>query len=110
MANNYFLKNYIKTNNKNFKKKDLQQKINKEQINPEKKIAFQKLEIKETDLAIPKKKIAASYLVLIGLENAAKVIQHFNTDELIDIIGEILNIDTISKNVFLEVEKKFLVF
>ncbi|MCK4796168.1 MAG: hypothetical protein KAT05_02235, partial [Spirochaetes bacterium] len=75
-----------------------------------KKTIFEKIEVEEPkDFTSKhsKKHIASIFLILIGIENAARVIKHFKEVELISVMNEILKISTISKEEVLEVEKIF---
>ena len=125
--NNFFLNTYKKKSNLPFEdnflenKKDLTEKNNSitnnepsTQKDSVRKVVFEKLEEVEkakqsttNETPISKKRLAAIFLLLIGLERAKDVIKNFSEDELIKIIGEITNIETITDNDIAEVEKNF---
>jgi len=93
--NNYYLNKYKK-------KKDEKPAS----IPAKDKIQFEKVE-EAKDNKIPKKRLTAIYLTLIGSQNASKILKHLEEDEIEKIINEILSINKITNEEIKEVEKKF---
>ena len=90
---NFFLDKYKKTSHSNNSDKP---NLNNTQ--------FEKI---EAGKSIPKKRLTAIYLTLIGTDNASEILKHLGKDETEKIIQEILNLKKITKDEILEVEKKF---
>ncbi|OHD07171.1 MAG: hypothetical protein A2086_02515 [Spirochaetes bacterium GWD1_27_9] len=116
--NNFFLKTYKKNQNQEEnKKEDKKQPFIIEEEKPKivKKVVFEKLEQKlekeekekKVLPPIPKKRLAALFLVLCGIEKSKEIIKNFNEEELIKTVSEILAIESISKEEIEQVEKNF---
>ncbi|HOV14424.1 MAG TPA: FliG C-terminal domain-containing protein, partial [Spirochaetota bacterium] len=111
--NNFFLNAYKKRSNSNEKESlvnDNTNGIEKENQKTVKKAVFEKLERIDTppqETPIPKKRLAAIFLLLIGLDKAKDIIKSFSEEELIKIVSEIMNIESISDAEIKEVEKNF---
>lgn len=109
-SNNYFLKKY-KNFNQNDKpdkeKAGLSSQSNKNKVD---KIAFEKLEItdqKNNFILPPKKRLAAFYFIVIGIENASVFLKHFTEQEIFKIINELLSIENITEDDILQLKKNF---
>ena len=108
-SNNYFLKKYKNSDhNKTIEKEKhgLYSQVNKGNH----KITFEKLEIKdknESVLLSPKKRLAALYFIVLGLDDASKIIKQFTDQEIIKIIHELLNVENITEEDILQLQKYF---
>ena len=109
-SNNYFLKKYKNFNqndNPDKEKAGLSSQSNKNKVD---KIAFEKLEItdqKNNFILPPKKRLAAFYFIVIGIENASVFLKHFTEQEIFKIINELLSIENIAEDDILKEYKNF---
>ncbi len=105
--NNFFLNKYKKAENKNIQKQKINEAGHEEK--DIKKVKFEKIDItnRQESKTINKKKLTAIYSILVGIDNASKILKHLNDDEISIIIREIIKIGIISKDEIKEVESSF---
>jgi flagellar motor switch protein FliG len=99
MPDNFFINKYKKNNSNNPKKEN-------EKSSETNNYVFEKIE-KKSKKIIPRKRLAAMFLILVGPDKAKDIIKTFNEEELIKITNEMINIDSISDDDILEVESAF---
>ncbi len=112
--NNFFLNKYKNVKNdassdNNNQKKENNFKENKSNKNTD-RLIFEKLEVKDNkDIysLLPKKRLASIYFIVIGLDEASKFLKQFTENEVYKIINELLNIEKITEEDIVIIEKNF---